>query len=94
MLIRPQNFDIAKMKEALASMQPETDKTQAVFLELFPVIQESLNRGITKKALLEKLANLGLKLHPVKFATLYSKALSQQKLSAAPATRSTVGARK
>jgi hypothetical protein len=94
MLNRHQNFDISQLKEAVSAMQPEADTINAAFLEIFPVIQASLARGVTKKALLEKLASLGLKLHPVKFTALYNKALSQQKPTTAQTTRTSVGTRK
>lgn len=68
------DINIDELKSALIQMEPPLDKTQAAFDALFPEIKASLDRGVTRKALLAKLGEFGLTLHPAKFKNLLNAA--------------------
>lgn len=88
------HFDLAEIKAALASLEPQKCKLEIAFDEVYPIIRDRLDHGVTKKAVLEELARLGLKLHPVKFKALYDKAASHHKNHSIPAPHTSAGGRK
>jgi hypothetical protein len=64
------SIDLAKLKDALGAMQPAKPDIELAFEELYPLVKASLERGVTRKAILEKLASFGLVLHSAKFKKL------------------------
>jgi len=61
----------ADITAALRGLQPDKKhRTNQLFSLLYPVIKEMLEQNITQKAILEKLAEMGLKLHPTRFKEL------------------------
>jgi len=53
---------------ALRSLKPnEQHRKNQLFSLLYPVIVEMLEQSVTQKAILEKLNEMGLKLHPSRF---------------------------
>lgn len=56
---------------ALRSLQPnEQHRKNQLFSLLYPVIVEMLEQKVTQKAILKKLEEMGLKLHPSRFKEL------------------------
>lgn len=63
--IQAQAVDIAT---ALRSLKPSPQQRKnQLFCLLYPVILEMLDQNVTQKAILEKLEEMGLKLHPSRF---------------------------
>jgi len=57
--------------DALRSLKPnEQHRKSELFSRLYPVISDLLKQNITQKSILEKLAEMGLKLHPARFKEL------------------------
>lgn len=56
---------------ALRSLKPnEKRRKNQLFSLLYPVIVEMLGQNVTQKSILEKLEEMGLKLHPSRFKEL------------------------
>lgn len=63
--------DIATIAAALDVLQPHrNDVKGAKFAELYPNVRDALKRKVAKRALIDKLAEHGLKLSPAKFNQL------------------------
>lgn len=61
----------ADIAAALRSLKPnEQHRKYQLFTLLYPVIVEMLKQSVTQKAILEKLGDMGLKLHPSRFKEL------------------------
>jgi len=61
----------ANIASALRSLKPnEQRRKNQLFSLLYPVIVEMLAQNITQKSILEKLDEMGLKLHPSRFKEL------------------------
>ncbi|HFF6191674.1 TPA: hypothetical protein ACGCHN_004309 [Stenotrophomonas maltophilia] len=57
--------------EALRSLKPnEQHRKSQLFSLLYPVISDLLQHNVTQKSILEKLGEMGLKLHPARFKEL------------------------
>lgn len=57
--------------DALRSLKPnEQHRKSELFSRLYPVISALLKQNVTQKSILEKLAEMGLKLHPARFKEL------------------------
>lgn len=62
---------VADISAALRSLKPnEQHRKNQLFTLLYPVIVEMLNQNVTQKAILEKLGEMGLKLHPSRLKEL------------------------
>ena len=70
MINSTKSIDLVKLKDALGAMQPAKPDIELAFEELYPLVKASLERGVTRKAILEKLASFGLVLHSAKFKKL------------------------
>lgn len=58
----------ADIVAALRSLKPnEKHRKSQLFSLLYPVIVEMIAQNVTQKAILEKLKEMGLKLHPSRF---------------------------
>jgi hypothetical protein len=65
----------ADIAAALRSLKPnEQHRKNQLFSLLYPVIVEMLEQNVTQKAILKKLEEKGLKLHPVRFKDLMAEA--------------------
>lgn len=65
----------ADIAAALRGLQPkEQHRKNQLFSLLYPVILEMLGQNVTQKAILEKLEEMGLKLHPSRFKELMAAA--------------------
>lgn len=65
----------AEMTSALRSLKPNPQRRKnQLFLLLYPVILEMLGQNVTQKAILKKLEEMGLKLHPSRFKELMAAA--------------------
>ena len=61
----------ADIAAALRSLKPnEQHRKNQLFSLLYPVIVEMLKQNVTQKAILKKLEEMGLKLHPSRFKEL------------------------
>lgn len=61
----------ANIASALRSLKPnEQRRKNQLFSLLHPVIVEMLAQNVTQKSILEKLDEMGLKLHPARFKEL------------------------
>lgn len=61
----------ANIASALRSLKPnEQRRKNQLFSLLYPVIVEMLAQNVTQKSVLEKLSEMGLKLHPSRFKEL------------------------
>ncbi|WP_303748454.1 hypothetical protein [Stenotrophomonas pigmentata] len=57
--------------DALRSLKPnEQHRKSQLFSLLYPVISDLLQHNVTQKSILEKLGEMGLKLHPARFKEL------------------------
>ncbi len=72
-------INIDDLKSALTQLERPLDKTQEAFEALYPEIKASLDRGVTRKAILAKLEEFGLTLHPAKFKKLFQAATMKHK---------------
>lgn len=73
----------ADIAAALRSLKPnEQHRKNQLFSLLYPVIVEMLEQSVTQKAILKKLEEMGLKLHPSRFKELM---VSEAKASAGEA---------
>ncbi|HEY4291852.1 hypothetical protein [Luteibacter sp.] len=73
----------ADIAAALRSLKPkEIHRKSQLFSLLYPVIVEMLEQNVTQKAILKKLEEMGLKLHPSRFKELMA---SKAKASAGEA---------
>lgn len=88
------SFDLVKLKDALVSMQPAKPDIELAFEAIYPQIKASLERGVTKKAIMMKLAGFGMKLHPAKFKALCDKEVNRQINQHVQTTNSSTGGRK
>lgn len=88
------SLDIAKLTDALTLMQPTKPDIELAFEILYPHIKASLERGVTKKSILETLAGLGMKLHPAKFKALCDKEVNRQINQQVQVANSSTGGRK
>ncbi|RCS28605.1 hypothetical protein DEO45_15470 [Rhodanobacter denitrificans] len=62
---------VADIAAALRNLQPnEQHRKNQLFSLLYPVIVEMLEQNVTQKAILKKLEEMGLKLHPSRFKEL------------------------
>jgi hypothetical protein len=69
------NYDLqteaAGIATALRGLMPnEQHRKNKLFALLYPVIVEMLEQNVTQKAILKKLEEMGLKLHPSRFKEL------------------------
>lgn len=65
----------ADIAAALRSLKPNPQRRKnELFSLLYPVILEMLRQNVTQKAILEKLEEMGLKLHPSRFKELMAAA--------------------
>ena len=65
----------ADIAAALRSLKPNPQRRKnQLFALLYPVILEMLAQNVTQKAILEKLEEMGLKLHPSRFKELMTAA--------------------
>lgn len=65
----------ADIAAALRNLKPnEQHRKNQLFSLLYPVIVEMLGQNVTQKAVLEKLEEMGLKLHPSRFKELMTAA--------------------
>ena len=63
----------ANIASALRGLKPnEQRRKNQLFSLLYPVIVEMLAHNVTQKSILEKLNEMGLKLHPSRFKELMS----------------------
>lgn len=61
----------ADIAAALRDLKPnDQHRKNQLFTLLYPVIIEMLKQSVTQKAILEKLGEMGLKLHPSRFKEL------------------------
>lgn len=61
----------ADITAALRNLKPnELHRKNQLFSLLYPVIVEMLEQSVTQKAILKKLEEMGLKLHPSRFKEL------------------------
>jgi hypothetical protein len=61
----------ANIASALRSLKPNQQRRKhQLFSLLYPVIVEMLAQNVTQKSVLEKLDEMGLKLHPSRFKEL------------------------
>lgn len=61
----------ADIATALRSLKPNAQhRKNQLFSLLYPVIVEMLEQNVTQKAILKKLEEMGLKLHPARFKEL------------------------
>lgn len=74
MINSTKSIDLVKLKDALGAMQPAKPDIELAFEELYPFVKASLERGVTRKAILEKLSSFGLVLHSAKFKKLMQAA--------------------
>jgi hypothetical protein len=65
------DLQAADMASALRSLKPNAQRRKnQLFSLLYPVIVEMLVKNVTQKSILEKLDEMGLKLHPSRFKEL------------------------
>lgn len=61
----------AEMASALRTLKPNAQhRKNQLFSLVYPVILELIQKNVTQKAILEKLEEMGLKLHPSRFKEL------------------------
>jgi hypothetical protein len=87
-------FDIELARKSLVTLQPKKSGEQETINALYADIKDSLDRGVTRNAVIEQLAALGLKLHPAKFKRLMSSAAAQHNESFPPNSRKFGGGKK
>lgn len=65
------HVQVADMVSALRALKPNAQRRKnQLFSLLYPVIVEMLAQNVTQKSILEKLDEMGLKLHPSRFKEL------------------------
>ena len=65
----------AEMASALRTLKPNAQhRKNQLFSLVYPVILELIKKNVTQKAILEKLEEMGLKLHPSRFKELMAAA--------------------